>query len=108
MPARVNTSYVKSVENEIGRCLATGPVYLRVTVDYGGAGPVPASVTHEFFHETPAGLRQYPNGFIITTVDAAPSVPMGGVTDPHTGGKIAPKDWLDPRSRTGQGPSGPN
>jgi hypothetical protein len=107
MPELVNTSYVKSVENAVARYQAQGPVYLKVTVEYNGTGPVPSTVRHEFFRRSPAGqLEKIPGGDVTTTVDVIPSKPMGGATDPYTGRRIAPKDFLDPQNARGLGPNG--
>ena len=104
MPDVMNTSYVKAVENAIARHLRFGPVYLRVTVDYHGAGPVPAGVRHELFTRNGKGaLAPIPGGDVSTSVGIRPLSPMSRMIDPYTGRFVSPKDFLDPRSTKGSG-----
>ena len=104
MPDVMNTSYVKAVENAIARHLRFGPVFLRVTVDYRGAGPVPTTVHHELFTRGGAGaLVAIPGGHVSTSVDIRPIAPMGRAIDPYTGRLVAPKEFLDPNSKVARG-----
>jgi hypothetical protein len=109
MPEVTNVSYVKSVENAVARHTAQGPVYLKVTVTYGSNSRVPSTVKHEFFRRTAAGkMEKIAGGDVITNVGDVPSAPMGQATDPYTGKKVAPKDFLDPQNTKGVGPAGPH
>jgi hypothetical protein len=88
MPETTNLSYVKAIENAIGRHLHEGPVYLKVTVDYVGPGKAPSMVQHRFYRMGPKGMEMLPGGYITTNLGITPSVPMGKV--------VAPKDFLSP------------
>jgi hypothetical protein len=106
IPALINVSYVKAVENAIARHLSNGPVYLRVLVRYGGADPVPQLLTHEFYRQGRSGIEPIPGGEVTTFVPHVPSAPMGSIRDPYTGRLISPREWLNPESTKGIGPHG--
>lgn len=106
IPALMNVSYVKAVENAIARHLSDGPVYLRVLVRYMGQDPVPQLLVHEFYRSGRNGLELIPGGEVTTFVHHVPSAPMGSIRDPYTGRPISPKEWMDPKSSKGIGPHG--
>lgn len=107
MSAVTNTSYIASIENAIARHLKSGPVYLRVTVEYRDTSRIPDFVTHSLFRaDGRGGLTPIDGGCVVTAVGASPSAKMSAVRDPYTGRAIAPKEWLDPRSTKGLGPHG--
>lgn len=106
IPAVMNVSYVKAVENAIARHLADGSVYLRVTVRYIGRDPVPELLTHEFYRRGRNGIEEIPGSGVLTAVGHIPSIAMGSVRDPYTGRVIPPKEWMDPNSTKGLGPHG--
>jgi hypothetical protein len=88
MPETTNLSYVKGIENAVGRHLQEGPVYLKVTVQYAGPGKVPSMVRHRFYRMGPQGMEMVAGGDISTNLGITPSVPMGKV--------VPPKDFLSP------------
>lgn len=106
MPAVINVSYVKAVENAIARHQGGGPVYLRVAVEYSGPDPVPQQVVHEFFRRSSEGLERIPGGEVLTVVKHIPTQAMGSMRDPYTGRRISPKDFLDPSNTGGLGSHG--
>jgi hypothetical protein len=106
VPAVINVSYVKAVENAIARHRADGPVYLRVAVEYSGQDPVPRQVVHEFFRRRRGGLERIPGGEVLTAVKHVPAQAMGSMRDPYTGRRISPKDFLDPSNTRGLGAHG--
>jgi hypothetical protein len=106
IPAVMNVSYVKAVENAIARHLSDGPVYLRVSVQYAGRDPVPQLLVHEFFRPGRNGIERIPGGEVMTAVNHIPSIAMGRVRDPYTGRLISPREFLDPESTQGIGPHG--
>ena len=109
MPALVNLSYVAAVEGAIGRYLKSGPIYLRVTVEYSGDGPVPSHVRHELFRgDATAGLTRLPGGDVHTNVSHQPVYRMSQARDPYTGRRLRPKDFLDVTNTRGLGPAGPH
>ncbi len=107
IPGIQNTSYVKAVENRLALLLKQGPVYVIVSVKYGGGGFVPATIQHEAFRRGPSGrLEMIPGGDVTTNVASTPSAPMSHMVDPYTGRRISPKEFLDPNSTRGLGPHG--
>ena len=88
MPEVTNLSYVKAVENAVGRHLEEGPVYLKVNVEYSGVGKVPSTVRHRFYRIGPDGMEMIPGGDVTTNLGITPSARMGAVT--------TPKDFLSP------------
>ena len=107
MPARINTSYVKAIENSLARHLASGPVFVRITVDYVGEAVVPSHITYALFRRSADGaLLPLDGGSIVQAVGSEPSVPMGSIRDPYTGRIIPAREWLDVTSTRGLGPEG--
>lgn len=106
IPAVMNLSYVKAVENALARHLADGAVYLRVSVRYPGRDPVPQLLIHEFYRHGRNGIEEIPGSEVATAVGHVPSAAMGTMRDPYTGRLISPKEFLNPTSTKGLGPHG--
>jgi hypothetical protein len=83
MPEVMNLSYVKAVENMVGRHLQNGPVYLKVGVEYSGDSKVPDVIRHRIYRLGEQGMEMLPAGDITTNLGAMPSTAMGKVTLPR-------------------------
>lgn len=93
--ARMNTSYIKSVENMITRHATEGAVYLQVIVKYDGTSKIPSSVQHKLYKLVNGKMEPIPGGDVTTNnLGNTPGVPMGQIIDQVTGKPIKPKDFL--------------
>jgi hypothetical protein len=106
MPGVKNTSFVSAVENAVGRVLKFGDVYLRVTVEYTGAGKLPSTVRHEMFQRIDGIMRPVVGGNVVTNLADGSDARMSDAQDQYTGKQLAPKHFLDGNDRRGMSPAG--
>ena len=84
MPAVLNRSYVRAVENMIARHLVHAEVFMRVEVSYIGEREIPTTILHQAFLLGAGGqLRPIPNGEVATSIHQTPGVAMGRVVRPR-------------------------